>query len=302
MRASSEPIRFFNRYTGEVEEEKVYGEGFLRWVYGNPLGRLALWGVARRRFFSRFYGWRMNQPGSRSKIEPFIESYGVNEDEFLETKESYENFNAFFSRRLRDGARPVVGAAGEVVFPADGRHFAVPELGKEEGVFVKGQRFDLARLLGDHELAEEFEGGTLVLSRLCPVDYHRFHFPVGGRAGEAVRIGGELFSVSPLALRRRLSYLWENARARVVIEHSPVGKVVTVDIGATCVGSIQYTFEPGGELEMGDEKGFFAFGGSSTVTVFKRGRVVLEEDLIGYGATNLEVYARMGDRMGKVAG
>ncbi|NIP92912.1 MAG: phosphatidylserine decarboxylase, partial [Akkermansiaceae bacterium] len=103
----------------------------------------------------------MSRPASRSKIGPFIETYRLDEGEFLEPRDSYGSFNAFFRRRLRAGARPVLAGAGEVVFPADGRHFAIPELGREEGVFVKGQRFDLAGLLGDHGLAEEFAGGTL---------------------------------------------------------------------------------------------------------------------------------------------
>ncbi len=300
MPVSPDPIFFFNRYSGKLEEEKIYGEAFLKWIYGNPLGRVALWGVACRRFFSRWYGWRMNRPSSKSKIAPFIECYQLDESEFLLPGDSFEHFNAFFSRRLREGARPIAGTETEVVFPADGRHFAIPVLGEESGIFVKGQRFDLASLLGDAQLAEKFEGGTLVLSRLCPVDYHRLHFPVGGRVSAAARIPGSLFSVSPLALRQRLSYLWENTRSRVVIEDSPAGEVVTVDIGATCVGSICHTYEPGAEVVMGQEKGFFEFGGSSTVTVFKRGSVLLEEDLLHYGGKHLEVYARMGDRMGRI--
>lgn len=294
------PIHVFNRYSGAIEEEEIYGEAFLKWIYGHPLGRLALWGVAKRRFFSRFYGWRMSRPASRKKVAPFVATYGLNEEEFLQAKESFGSFNAFFSRRLRPDARPIASAPSDVVFPADGRHLAIPVLGREEGFFVKGQRFDLAKLLDDAELAHEFAGGTLVLSRLCPVDYHRFHFPVEGRPERAMRIGGPLFSVSPIALRQRLSYLWENARVRVVLDGGPAGKVVTVDVGATCVGSIHYTYTPREDIARGDEKGFFEFGGSSTITLFKQGVVCLADDLLSHSAKNQEVYARMGDRMGRL--
>ena len=67
------PIRFFNRATGEVETEDIYGEGFMRWAYGNPLGRLTVKVAVKRLWFSRWYGWRMDRPKSQSKVEPFID-------------------------------------------------------------------------------------------------------------------------------------------------------------------------------------------------------------------------------------
>ena len=78
-------------------------------------------------------------------------------------------------------------------------------------VYVKGQRFDLGRLLGDDNWRRNFAGAA-VFSRLCPVDYHRFHFPVAGEPGNARLINGPLYSVNPLALRDRLAILWENKR------------------------------------------------------------------------------------------
>lgn len=68
-------IQYFNRYTQRVEVEQVYGAAWLRWAYQNPVGRLALALLIRRVIFSRWYGWRMNRPRSRSKIRPFIHTY-----------------------------------------------------------------------------------------------------------------------------------------------------------------------------------------------------------------------------------
>jgi len=295
------PIRFLNRSTGEVEEEEIYGESFLRWAYANPLGRATVWAIARRAAFSKFYGWRMNQPPSATRIAPFLEEFGLDKSDFLEPPESFTSFNAFFSRKLKPEARPIDSDPATVVFPADGRHLAIPELGKEQGFFVKGQRFELAKLLDDTNLARDFEGGTLVLSRLCPVDYHRFHFPVEGIPGEARRIEGHLYSVSPLALRRRLGYLWENTRTLCLIESDSLGKVATIEVGATCVGSIQHTFQPGKTVSKGAEKGYFEFGGSSTITLFQRGAIQLADDLSEQGPRQLEVYAKMGEAMGSLA-
>ena len=291
------PIHYFNRSTGAMETEAVYGEGFLRWAYGNPFGRLTVALAVKRAWFSRWYGWRMDQPQSRHKIAPFLSEYGLDTDEFAEPVESYPSFNAFFYRRLKPAARPVDTDAEVAVFPADGRHLAIQEVDAQAAFYIKGQRFDLARFIGDPELAEAFAGGSLLISRLCPVDYHRFHFPVSGRAGPAELLPGSLRSVSPLALRRNLSILWENRRERTLIESAAFGKVLVFEIGATCVGGIHQSYVPG-VIRKGDEKGFFSFGGSCVATLFQRGAIRFDADLLEHASHAIEVYARMGERCG----
>ena len=104
---ASEPIQYFNRYTGRIETETVYGDGFLRFTYGNPLGQLALSALVKRSIFSRWYGWRMDRVASRAKIAPFLTAYGVNAAEFADAPDSYGTFNEFFYRKLKSGARPI---------------------------------------------------------------------------------------------------------------------------------------------------------------------------------------------------
>ncbi len=291
------PITYLNRYTGKIETEQVYGEGFLKWAYGNPLGKIALHSFIKRPFFSNWYGRRMNDPATKEKVAPFIENYAMNAEEFLDDAETYEHFNAFFYRKLKPEARPISDAA--VVFPADGRHLGFVDAEEVVGVFVKGQKWDLRRLIGDDDLYKEFSGGSLVLSRLCPVDYHRYHFPLAGVPGETVLINGPLFSVSPIALRKNLDYMWQNKRTRTLLETPNHGKVLIMEIGATCVGSINQTYRAGEPVEKGAEKGYFAFGGSSTITIFQKGKVTLDTDLLENSANQQELYAKMGDSMGK---
>ena len=118
---------------------------------------------------------------------------------------SYRTFNEFFYRALKPEARPITAGEAVAVFPADGRHLVFPNVDAVEGFYVKGAKFTLAELLGDGALAAEFAGGAMLISRLCPVDYHRFHFPVAGTPGDARLINGWLYSVSPVALRRNSS-------------------------------------------------------------------------------------------------
>ena len=296
---TQQDIIFFDRYQNKTCVEKVYGEKYLRWTYGTRLGKLALATIVKRAWFSRWYGWRMNRPASRQKIQPFVDEYEIDPGEFTRQLEEFESFNAFFSRALLPQARPIDPDPATVVFPADGRHLCVPDLSRCDGLFVKGKLFDLQTLLGDVTLARDFADGSLVVSRLCPVDYHRFHFPTSGHAGPSHVINGPLFSVNPIALRQNIHILDTNKRAISVLKTESLGKVLLLEIGATNVGSICQTYQADAAVSKGDEKGHFQFGGSSTISIFQAGRVQFDEDLLSNSSKRTELYARMGDRMGE---
>ena len=289
------PIEFFNRNTGSVEIEEVYGEGFLRWAYGNPLGRITVSLAIKRHWFSKWYGWRMNRRNSHKKIEDFIERYDVDTSEFADPVESFKTFNQFFYRYLKPESRPIELDPAVAVFPADGRHLAIENIDAGNQFYIKGQCFNLEKFIGDSELAKEFSGGSLLISRLCPVDYHRYHFPVSGEARDIQMLEGSLRSVSPLALRRKLSILWENRRARTSIESPQFYKVLVIEVGATCVGGMHSTFKPG-LVQKGAEKGYFSFGGSCVTTIFQKRAVRFDADLLENSAQGREVYAKMGQR------
>ena len=295
-------IRYIDRRDGEVKTEVIYGERSLRWAYGNPLGRLAQWLLVRRWIVSAWYGRKMNGVSSRVRIKPFIEQYGLDEGEFAESVDDYNTFNEFFHRKLKPGARPVDPAPDSVVFPADGRHLAFADITGETNFFIKGQSFDLERFLGDAGLAKRYDGGPMLLSRLCPVDYHRFHFPCAGEVGIPRFINGWLYSVNPIALITRPSIFWENKRVVTQIESPALCQVLFVEIGATMVGSIRQTYMPGETVAKGEEKGYFAFGGSSVAVLFEKGRIEFAADLLKNTAAGIETYARVGERMGRALG
>lgn len=297
---SAHPIIFYDRYAGCRKEEVIYGDRALRFAYETRPGRALAWMLFSRPFVSRLFGWYMKRSASAARIRPFIKKYGLLESEFARPVEAYASFNDFFCRELKPEARPVDTDPAVVVFPADGRHSGWEVLGSEQQVYVKGQKWDLLGLLGgDSELAQRFAGGSLVLSRLCPVDYHHFHYPVAGKVLERRLVDGPLFSVSPVALRRRLNYLWENRRIITRIATSAFGEVCFLAVGATNVGSIRHRPLPDNHMvSKGEPAGLFEFGGSSVLTVFEPGRIRLAADLCGNTRDGIELYARVGDRMG----
>lgn len=297
----SEPIQFYNRYTQSTETEHVYGEKWLRWSYETPLGRLAVGALLTRAVFSHWYGWRMNRRISAQRVLPFIADYNLNVDEFARSPLEFKSFNEFFYRALKKDARPIAAGDDVAVFAADGRHLAFPNVDDVPGFYVKGAKFTLERLFDDEVLAREFAGGAMVISRLCPVDYHRFHFPVSGVPSQPRLINGLLYSVNPIALRRNIGYLVQNKRALTLIEGTRFGRVAMFEVGATCVGTIKNFFPEGRPVAKGAEKGFFTFGGSCVITVFQKGGIRFDDDVVAQSARHIETYARMGDRLGVAA-
>jgi phosphatidylserine decarboxylase len=297
--AAAAPIRVYNRYTKKTEVERVFGEGWLRFAYENPVGRFFVWLLARRAIFSRWYGYKMNKRTSALRVLPFIAEYGIDVDEFAKSAFDYKTFNDFFYRALKPGVRPIAPGDKVAVFPADGRHLAFGDVLASPGFYVKGVTFTLAELIGDPATAKTFEGGAMLISRLCPVDYHRFHFSVSGVPAEPRQIDGWLYSVSPVALRHNLRYLVANKREITLIESPAFGPVAMIEVGATNVGSIRQNFIPGRPVAKGDEKGLFAFGGSCVITIFQRGRIRFDDDIVAQSAQHIELYAKVGDRLGE---
>lgn len=291
-------INFWNPETSSLEVEKVYGERWLHFSYNNFFGKIGLWSMVKRSWFSKWYGSQMDKEESRLKILPFIKEYSLKTDEFLDQPESFRTFNEFFYRKLKPTARPFEQIYNHVIFPADGRHFVIPDLSKVERIYAKGQSFDLAHLLGNQNLANDYQNGAMVISRLCPVDYHRFHFPVEGNLGETSLINGSLFSVNPIALRKKISIFWENKRYCSILENQTLGKVIQLLIGATCVGTVNLTTKGNKFVNKGDEYGYFSFGGSCIITIFPPNSLRFNDDLIKQSRQGIEYYAKFGQHLG----
>ena len=293
----SEEIHYMHRYKGCMETESVLGDRWLRFIYASPLGSLTLWVAIKRAWFSKWYGRKMSHPKSKSRIPGFIREFGVDENELAEPPSTHSCFNDFFIRKLKKESRPICEGSEKIAFPADGRHLGFQNISEISSIFVKGQQFDLSSLFQSDELARPYEKGALIISRLCPVDYHRFHFPVDGLATQPTLINGSLYSVNPIALRKNISIFWQNKRYLNFTESPTVGRVAQFLVGATCVGSVTITAKLPRKISKGEEFGYFSFGGSTVLTLFEEKKVVLSNDLLECSSQRIELYARMGDEM-----
>lgn len=289
----NEPIKYIERSSGEEKTEQVMGEFWLHWLYSNPIGKLSLYGIVKRKFVSEWYGNRMDNPESAEKITDFVKDYNINIDETK--KQDFTSFNDFFTRELKPDARKIDTNKNILISPADGKIFAYNNISKQDFI-VKGYKFNLQQFLNDTNLAKKYENGSLVIVRLCPTDYHRFHFPVDGTVSATQKIEGPLFSVSPIALREKIEIICRNKREYTVIETQKFGNIIFAEVGATMVGSIIQTYE-NKQIRKAQEKGYFKFGGSTIVLIFENGKINIDRDLLDNTTKQLETEVKMGERI-----
>ena len=288
------PIRYFDRQSGLLKSENVAGEKWLVWLYHNPVGEATLWALAKRKVVSRVYGNSMDRASSTKKIQPFVEEFDI--DLSIAQKQEFNYFNDFFTRKLKESARPVDTTSSVAVSPADGKILAYTNISHSDFI-IKGYRFNTFSFLNNDRLAQKYLDGTLVIIRLAPPDYHRFHFPVSGNVSPIVRIDGEYYSVNPLALRKMAEIFCLNKREYTIISNPFFGDVVMAEVGATMVGSIVQTYS-GNFVKKGQEKGYFKFGGSTVVLLFEKNKIRLDQDLLINTLKGYETVIREGERIG----
>lgn len=292
---SDQPIQFKDRQ-GNILTEATPGSGFLSFLYGgNILGKLSLWLLVKRKFFSVIFGKYMSSTLSKSKVQPFIEKYEINMSPYVIPYGGFKSFNDFFYRKILPEYRPI---GDGLVCPADGRVLAFQNIDNAQDFFVKGKKFNLNSFLQNDSLAHNFEGGSMLIVRLAPVDYHRYHFPCDGTVSNNRVITANYYSVSPFALRKSLQIFLENQRAYCIQDSEQFGKVLYCDVGATLTGSILNTFQQGEFHNKGAEKGYFAFGGSTVVLLLEKGKVSWSSDILRNTKDGMETYVKMGETIG----
>ncbi len=292
---NAKSVRYIDRQTSEIKTEKVAAEAWLKWLYYNPLGEVALQTLVKRKFVSDFYGWLMDTHWSAKKIKPFVKDFNI--DLSIAQKQHFTTFNDFFTRKLKPEARPVNNDSNVVVSPGDGKILAYQNIANQNFI-VKGYKFDINTFLQNDSLATLYRDGSMLALRLCPTDYHRYHFPIGGTVSPVTRINGELYSVSPIALHSMVDIFLLNKREYIILANRRFGDVIMVEVGATMVGSIVQTYT-GNRVKKGREKGYFKFGGSSIVLLFKKDAITIDSDLLTNTKNGFETQVNMGEEIAK---
>jgi phosphatidylserine decarboxylase len=206
----------------------------------------------------------------------------------------YRTFNDFFIRKFLPGRRPFPTDASVMGAPCEARYFAFANISEINSFPVKGLRLDPMALLANTPGRERFVDGPCLLARLCPVDYHRFHFPDSGLTTHFHAESGVLHSVNPLALARKPDLFLENERQISLLETKNFGSLAYVEVGALMVGKIVQSHSLDQPYKRGDEKGYFLFGASTVIVYGEKGAWRPESDLLEHTAAGREVLVELG--------
>ncbi|KAJ6784741.1 hypothetical protein PWT90_08791 [Aphanocladium album] len=304
--ANSANILVQDRITGAINEEKmsVYVRLGIRLLYKGLKSRDMENKQIRKMLknLSIKQGKKFDDPASKDEIEKFIAFHRLNMDEVLLSLDQFQNFNEFFYRALKPGARPCSAPNNPkiIVSPADCRSVVFNQISQATKIWVKGREFSMKRLLEEAypDDVARFENGGLGIFRLAPQDYHRFHIPVDGIMGEPKTIAGEYYTVNPMAIRSALDVYGENVRVVVPIDSEVHGRVMVICVGAMMVGSTVITRKAGEKVQRAEELGYFKFGGSTILLLFEPGKMRFDSDLTENSSGALETLIRVGMSVG----
>lgn len=291
-------IKVYNRKTKQYEEETVAGGTVLKWTYESPLGMGLLEAFIKKKAFSRLCGSYYNTKLSRKKILPFIKNFNINISESEKNAQDFQCFNDFFYRKLKPESREISQAEEAFISPGDGRLTVFNNIDIDNIVQIKGFKYTLKELLGDKNIVLNYQGGMCLILRLCPLDYHRFHFMDNGTPDNVKKIQGSYYSVNPIALNKIPNLFCKNKREWCNFHSENFGDIIYVEVGATCVGSIIQTFSPGKKVCKGDEKGFFKFGGSTIVLFIEKDKLKIDEEILNQSFLGFETKVQMGEKIG----
>lgn len=290
-------IQFFNKMTGKMDKELVYGDKMVEWLYKSSSGKI-LSEVLVKPWVSQIYGAIQSTGLSRRKVDPFVKEFNIKLDDYLPEDgrtlaDPYSSFNQFFIRRFKPGLRQYPSALNEMGAPAEARYFAYDSIKDDELIPVKGKFLNAPLLLANQKWQDVFKDGPCLLARLCPVDYHRYHYPDHGKVLDHYPVHGKLHSVNPLALKEKEDIFATNERVVTILETENFGKLAYVEVGAIMVGKIIQS----GSLKnfrRGDEKGYFLFGGSTVIVLGEKGKWAPTSDMVENTKKKIETYVHLG--------
>ncbi|KAH6683472.1 phosphatidylserine decarboxylase-like protein [Halenospora varia] len=304
--ANSANILVQDRITGQINEERmsVYVRLGIRLLYkglkSKDMEKKRIRKLLRGLSFKQ--GVKYDDPASAAEIDKFIAFHQLDMSEVLLPTNQFKNFNEFFYRALKPGARPCSAPDNPriIVSPADCRSVVFNQMEEAQKIWVKGREFSVERLLGSAypNDAKRYKSGALGIFRLAPQDYHRFHIPVDGVMDTPKQIDGEYYTVNPMAIRSALDVYGENIRVVVPIDSVAHGRVMVICVGAMMVGSTIITRKAGDNVKRAEELGYFKFGGSTILLLFEEGAMKFDDDLVDNSSGALETLVRVGMSIG----
>lgn len=277
---------------GNLVENATTQDRFLKKMYGSLAGRLLLKPLVSP-LFSKIGGKVLDSRVSAVIVPRFIRKHKIVLKDY-ETKR-YCSYNDFFTRKIRSGVRKIDQEITHFISPCDGRLSVYP-INDSCCVKIKHTPYTVTSLLNNHTLAQKYQNGMLWVFRLCVEDYHRYIYVDQGKESARVRIPGVFHTVNPVANDTYPIYKM-NTREYSLLESEHFGTILMMEVGALLVGKIEN--RPLTEcVYRGQEKGNFAFGGSTIVLMTQKNCVIPDDDIKMRSQKGIETKVQMGEKIG----
>ena len=290
-------IIYWDRDEKIILSEKVLNKNILHWLYRSKTGIFIANHIMPKNFISRLYGLFYDSRFSIKKIKPFIKAFDIDINEFENC--DYNSFNEFFIRKFKTNVRKFNNTPELIPAFSEGRYLAFDNIDPEQTFPVKGNFITANALMGNMDRDFPFKGGPLIIARLAPQDYHRFHFIDSGTIIDHYKISGALDSVNPMALSSKGNILCSNKREVTIQKTDNFGLVAYIEIGALTVGKIVQHHSIGScFVTRGEEKGYFTYGGSTVTLLGEKGTWHPDKEIKQYTEKNMECFIKLGTPIG----
>lgn len=264
----------------------------LHFLYSTKLGRSII-KLLIRPSVSNAIGELLNTKLSTLAIDTFIKSNNIDMTQYMPQK--YNSYNSFFTRQIKPELRPFPTEPNILASPCDGK-ISVYKINKLSRFTIKDSEYTLSSLLKDKKLAKEYYNGYCIIVRLCVDDYHRYYNIDDGNIMSCRMIKGFFHTVNPIANDFYPIYK-ENTREYSIIQGETFGKYIQMEVGALMVGKIVNN-QKSGKISRFSEKGYFEFGGSTVILLFKSNTISVDEDLLVNTENGFETSIKLGERIG----
>ena len=266
----------------------------LLFLYNTRLGRIFLKLIFINSFVSKVVGWFMDTKLSCVMIKKFIKSNNIDMSEYEDKK--YTSFNDFFTRKVKVEKRVFDDNKNSLSSPCDSyvTHYKITD----DLLFnVKNSLYSLSSILDDDKLAKKYANGDLIIFRLTPSNYHRYHYFDDGKMLYNKKIKGKFHTVNPIVYDK-YEVFKENTREYSVLKTKRFGKVIYMQVGALLVGKINNYNKK--SIKMKEESGYFSYGGSTCILIFEKDTIKINRNILNKSKKNIEVNVKYGEKIGEI--
>ncbi len=272
--------KYWDRKEKKYKEEVAPSEEKLKFLYTTIRGRFLLKCIFARRWFAVVGALYYNSSLSKCKVTQ------------LDVANEFKSYNDYFSRKEK---RHSNAKTGELIAPADSR-VSVYKIDENLKLPIKGGMYSIRDLVDDEQIVSKFSNGLCLIYRLTLEDYHRYVYIDNGILSRTKKIKGMLHTVRPIEGSKENYF--RNSREVSYFDFDMYGETIQIEIGAMLVGKI-VNHKKSGFVDYMEEKGYFEYGGSTIVQIFKKDTIVIDKDIVDMSLEGIEVKVEIGEKVGR---